>query len=184
MKDKHIGKIVLITGHRRENFGKGFEGICKAIRDLSKRFPDVNYVYPVHLNPCVRDPVMGMLGNSEGQVLPNVHLIAPLSYMPFVALMNRSTLILTDSGGIQEEAPSIGKPVLVMRDTSERPEAIEAGTAKLVGTSKEKIVREVSRLLTDEKAFKDMSHRHNPYGDGRAAKRIVKEILVKSWECK
>jgi UDP-N-acetylglucosamine 2-epimerase (non-hydrolysing) len=177
LKGKHIPRIVLITGHRRENFGKGFEAICLAIRDLAQRFPDVHYVYPVHLNPNVRAPVIRMLGNHGGRVLPNVHLIDPLPYLPFVALMYHSRLILTDSGGIQEEAPSIGKPVLVMRDTSERPEALTAGTAKLVGTSKEKIVREVSRLLTDENACQEMSRQHNPYGDGRAAKRIVKAIM-------
>ena len=141
------------------------------------KFPDVHFVYPVHLNPNVRKPVMTMLGNNGGRFLANIHLIEPLSYLPFVALMNRSTLILTDSGGIQEEAPSLGKPVLVMRDTSERPEAISAGTAKLVGTSKQRIVREVSRLLTDPVAYKEMSQKHNPYGDGKAAKRIVKTII-------
>lgn len=177
VKGKTIPRIVLITGHRRENFGKGFESICRAIRELAQRFPDVHYVYPVHLNPNVRTPVMRLLGSHGRQIIPNVHLIDPLPYLPFVALMNLSALILTDSGGIQEEAPSLGKPVLVMRDTSERPEAIAAGTAKLVGTSKDKIVREVSRLLTDEKAYREMSHQHNPYGDGRAAKRIVKAIM-------
>jgi len=177
MKGKPSPRIVLITGHRRENFGKGFESICRAIRELAKRFPDVHFVYPVHLNPNVRDPVMTMLGNHGGRLLPNVHLIEPLPYLPFVALMNRSTIILTDSGGIQEEAPSIGKPVLVMRDTSERPEAISAGTARLVGTSQERIVKEVSRLLTDPTAYQEMSQKHNPYGDGKASKRIVDAII-------
>ena len=177
LKGKPIPRIVLITGHRRENFGQGFAAICRAIRDLAQRFPDVHYVYPVHLNPNVRTPVMRMLGKSGGRRLPNVHRIDPLPYLPFVALMNLSTLILTDSGGIQEEAPSIGKPVLVMRATSERPEAVTAGTAKLVGASRTKIVREVSRLLTDAKAYQEMSRKHNPYGDGRAATRIVKAII-------
>jgi UDP-N-acetylglucosamine 2-epimerase (non-hydrolysing) len=176
---KQIQRIVLITGHRRENFGKGFEAICLAIRDLAQRFPDVHYVYPVHLNPNVRIPVMRMLGNHGGRALSNVHLISPLAYLPFVFLMSRAMLILTDSGGIQEEAPSIGKPVLVMRDTSERPEAIAAGTAKLVGTSRERIVTEASRLLTDKNAYRQMSRKSNPYGDGKAAKRIVDEILKK-----
>lgn len=170
-------RIVLITGHRRENIGKGFESICLAIRELAERFPDVHFIYPVHLNPNVQGPVMKMLGKTIGRTLSNIHLIAPLPYLPFVALMNRSTLILTDSGGIQEEAPSIGKPVLVMRDTSERPEAISAGTAKLVGTSRERIVREVSRLLTDDKIYAAMSQTSNPYGNGNAAKLIVREIL-------
>jgi UDP-N-acetylglucosamine 2-epimerase (non-hydrolysing) len=177
IKGKQIPRIVLITGHRRENFGKGFEAICRAIMGLAKRFPDVHYVYPVHLNPNVLTPVMRRLGNLDGRVLPNVHLIDPMPYLPFVALLNLSTLILTDSGGIQEEAPSIGKPVLVMRDTSERPEAISAGTAKLVGTSKDKIMHEVSRLLTDGNAYRRMSRQHNPYGDGHAAERIVKTIM-------
>jgi UDP-N-acetylglucosamine 2-epimerase (non-hydrolysing) len=178
IKGRKTPRIVLITGHRRENFGKGFESICRAIRDLASRFSDVLFVYPVHLNPNVQAPVMKILGNNDGRVLlPNIHLIDPLPYLPFVALMNRATLILTDSGGIQEEAPSMGKPVLVMRDTSERPEAIAAGTARLVGTSQERIVREVSRLLTDSAAYRVMSQTHNPYGDGKAAKRIVKTII-------
>jgi UDP-N-acetylglucosamine 2-epimerase (non-hydrolysing) len=177
MRGKRAPRIVLITGHRRENFGKGFESICRAIRELAVRFADMQFIYPVHLNPNVRTPVMQMLGRDGGRPLPNVHLIEPLPYLPFVALMNRSTLILTDSGGIQEEAPSIGKPVLVMRDTSERPEAIMAGTAKLVGTSREGIVRETAKLLTDAKAYAAMSRKSNPYGDGKAAKRIVSEIV-------
>lgn len=174
---KKIKKIILITGHRRENIGKGFEGICRAIRILAIRYPDIHYVYPVHLNPNVRSQVMQILDRNGDRRLNNVHLINPLPYLSFVALMKFSTLILTDSGGIQEEAPSIGKPVLVMRENSERPEAIAAGTALLVGTSEEKIVQEVSRLLTDEKAYKEMSQKSNPYGDGLAAKRIVKNII-------
>jgi len=177
MKGRRAPRIVLITGHRRENFGKGFESICRAIRELARRFSDVQFIYPVHLNPNVRAPVTKMLGKDGGRPLPNVHLIEPLPYLPFVALMDRSTLILTDSGGIQEEAPSIGKPVLVLRDTSERPEAITVGTAKLVGTSREGIVRETAKLLTDEKAYAAMSRKSNPYGDGKAAKRIVAEIM-------
>ena len=177
LKGRKTPRIVLITGHRRENFGKGFESICQAIRNLASRFPDVHFVYPVHLNPNVQAPVMKMLGNNGGRVLPNIHLIAPLPYLPFVALMDRATLILTDSGGIQEEAPSMGKPVLVMRNTSERPEAISAGTARLVGTSRARIEREVSRLLTNSAAYREMSQTHNPYGDGKAAKRIVKTII-------
>ena len=163
------GRLVLITGHRRESFGAGFENICQAIAELARRFPDGQFVYPVHLNPNVREPVMRILGAAGA----NVHLIEPLAYLPFVALMEKSTLILTDSGGIQEEAPSLGKPVLVMRETTERPEAVTAGTARLVGTEREKIVAEVSRLLTDKAAREAMSGRPNPYGDGKAAERIV-----------
>lgn len=163
-------RMVLITGHRRESFGQGFEDICQAIADLSERFPDVQFVYPVHLNPHVREPVERIL-RSRGQ--PNVHLIEPLSYVPFVSLMTRCHLILTDSGGVQEEAPSLGKPVLVMRETTERPEAVEAGTSILVGTDRQKIVGEVTRLLTDAAAYERMSRAQNPYGDGKAARRIV-----------
>jgi UDP-N-acetylglucosamine 2-epimerase (non-hydrolysing) len=168
-------KIVLITGHRRESFGERFKVICQAIARLAKHFTDVQFVYPVHLNPNVRGPVMQILGKDKG--LRNVHLLDPLPYLPFVALMERSTLILTDSGGIQEEAPSLGKPVLVLRDTTERPEAVEAGTAKLVGTNSENIIREVSRLLVDPVAYKDMATKKNPYGDGKASERIVKTIM-------
>jgi UDP-N-acetylglucosamine 2-epimerase (non-hydrolysing) len=164
------GPLVLITGHRRENFGDGFESICKAIRTLALRFPDTAFVYPVHLNPNVREPVRRLLGELDGG---NVHLIEPLDYLQFIALMDRSTLILTDSGGVQEEAPSLGKPVLVMRETTERPEAVEAGTVRLVGTDEEVIVAETSRLLSDRAAYESMSRAHNPYGDGRAAGRIV-----------
>ncbi|MHC1729252.1 MAG: non-hydrolyzing UDP-N-acetylglucosamine 2-epimerase [Syntrophobacteraceae bacterium] len=163
-------KIVLITGHRRENFGQGFQSICQGIAELANRFPEVQFVYPVHLNPNVREPVMRILGTG-GQ--GNIHLIDPLPYFPFIAMMHRSTLILTDSGGIQEEAPSLRKPVLVMRDTTERPEAVSAGTARLVGTDFSRIVLETSRLLTDEHSYESMSSKANPYGDGQAAKRIV-----------
>ena len=161
-------KIVLITGHRRESFGKGFENICMAIRSLAQDYDNIDFIYPVHLNPNVQKPVFSILGD-----LPNVYLVAPLGYVPFVRLMSMSHIILTDSGGIQEEAPSIGKPVLVMREATERPEAAEAGTAILVGTNKDKIVKEVSRLLTDDTAWNRMSNIANPFGDGKAAKRIV-----------
>lgn len=163
-------RIVLITGHRRENFGAGFESVCQSIAELARRFPDVQFVYPVHLNPNVREPVVRILSSSE---LPNIHLIDPLPYFPFVALMQRATLILTDSGGIQEEAPSLQKPVLVMRDTTERPEAVMVGAARLVGTDRGRIVRETSRLLTDRESYESMRNKPNPYGDGHAAKRIV-----------
>lgn len=163
--------MVLITGHRRENFGGGFERICAAIRTLSDKYPRVNFVYPVHLNPNVREPVNRILGGCD-----NVHLIEPLEYLPFVYLMVQSKIILTDSGGIQEEAPSLGKPVLVMRDTTERPEAVAAGTVKLVGTDNDSIIREVSRLLDDPAAYDEMSFAHNPYGDGRACQRIIEKI--------
>jgi len=160
--------LVLITGHRRENFGEGFANICRAISELSKRFPDASFVYPVHLNPNVRQPVFDMLSGRD-----NIHLIDPLSYLPFVALMNRSTIVLTDSGGVQEEAPGLGKPVLVMRDTTERPEAVEAGTVKLVGTDKETIVDNVAMLLTNASTYGAMANAVNPYGDGKACQRIV-----------
>jgi UDP-N-acetylglucosamine 2-epimerase (non-hydrolysing) len=161
--------LVLITGHRRENFGDGFENICHALARLAHSFPKTHFVYPVHLNPNVRDPVNRLLGSN----LANVHLIDPLPYLQFVAMMDRATLLLTDSGGIQEEAPSLGKPVLVMRDTTERPEAVTAGTVRLVGTDSQKIVDEVARLLTDPAAYRIMAEAHNPYGDGHAAPRIV-----------
>jgi UDP-N-acetylglucosamine 2-epimerase (non-hydrolysing) len=169
--------LVLITGHRRENFGQGFDSICQAVAELARRFPNAQFVYPVHLNPNVREPVQRTLrtnGGAHSAILKNVHLIDPLPYLPFVALMDRATLILTDSGGVQEEAPSLGKPVLVMRDTTERPEAVEAGTVKLVGTDFDTIVKEVSRLLTDRAAYEVMARAHNPYGDGEAAGRIVR----------
>ena len=163
--------LVLITGHRRENFGDGFENICRAILQLSRQFSDTAFVYPVHLNPNVRKPVFDILSGRR-----NIYLIEPLSYLPFVALMNRARLLLTDSGGVQEEAPSLGKPVLVMRDTTERPEAIEAGTAKLVGTNRRTIIDNVSTLLTDEKANIAMANAVNPYGDGKACARIMRII--------
>ncbi len=159
---------VLITGHRRESFGRGFESICRAIRLLADRFPQVAFVYPVHLNPRVRVPVFEALRDRS-----NVYLIEPVDYPRFVALMDRSTLLLTDSGGLQEEAPSLGKPVLVMRQSTERPEGLEAGTAKLVGTDTDTIVQNVSMLLTDPELRRNMSRSGNPYGDGRAAERIV-----------
>ncbi len=160
--------LVLITGHRRESFGQGFEDICQAINSLAADFTDTAFVYPMHLNPNVREPVVRLLGGR-----PNVHLIEPLGYLPFVALMNRSTLILTDSGGIQEEAPSLGKPVLVMRDTTERPEAVTAGTVRLVGTDYGKITEQVKLLLRDSAEYQAMTHAHNPYGDGKATGRIL-----------
>lgn len=163
-------RMVLVTGHRRENFGEGFEHICTAIHNLAERFPDVHFVYPVHLNPNVREPVNRILGRYCGK---NVHLIGPQSYLPFVALMNRAYLILTDSGGVQEEAPSLGKPVLVMRDTTERPEAVEAGTVRIVGTRQKDIVGEVSDLLMDSIAYAEMASAVNPYGVGTAVRRIV-----------
>lgn len=164
-------RLVLITGHRRESFGDGFERICQAISELAIKFFDVDFVYPVHLNPNVREPVNRFL---SGQ--PNIFLIEPQDYLPFVYLMDRSDVILTDSGGIQEEAPSLGKPVLVMRDTTERPEAVKAGTVKLVGTDVSRIINEVSILLTDHQAYKKMSVAHNPYGDGTASQRILDAI--------
>ena len=167
-------RLVLITGHRRENFGKGFEDICNAIVELGKRFPDNVFIYPVHLNPNVREPVERIIANEK---LENVFLIEPQSYLPFVALMSRSYLILTDSGGVQEEAPSLGKPVLVMRDTTERPEAVMAGTVKLIGSEYENIVNEATLLLSDENVYRKMSQAMNPYGDGHAVERIVEELL-------
>ena len=167
--------MVLITGHRRENFGDGFENICRAIASLAERFGDTHFVYPVHLNPNVREPVNRLLGtDSDGaSKRNNIHLIEPLSYLPFVGMMDRATLVLTDSGGVQEEAPSLGKPVLVMRDTTERPEAVEMGTAKLVGTDFDAIVENVSTLLTDRAAYDTMANAVNPYGDGKACGRIL-----------
>lgn len=177
MNGRRDSPLVLITGHRRESFGEKLESICSAIKDLAERFPQVSFVYPVHLNPNVRSTVTHILGgNGTGGPLKNVHLIEPLSYLPFVALMERSTVILTDSGGIQEEAPSLGKPVLVTRDTTERPEAMAAGTAKLVGADRERIVDEVSRLLTDKQHYDSMATAHNPYGDGKATGRILQAI--------
>ncbi|MCM1296098.1 MAG: UDP-N-acetylglucosamine 2-epimerase (non-hydrolyzing) [Muribaculaceae bacterium] len=168
-------KLVLITGHRRENFGVGFISMCKAIKALTEKYPDVDFVYPMHLNPNVRKPIHEVFGEDlEG--LGNMFFIEPLEYLSFVYLMEKSNIVLTDSGGIQEEAPGLGKPVLVMRDTTERPEALEAGTVKLVGTSYDKIVNEVSKLLDDEKYYDIMSKAVNPYGDGLACGRIVKHL--------
>lgn len=164
-------RMILVTGHRRESFGDGFEQICAALADIAKRYPDCNIVYPVHLNPNVKEPVYRLLSD-----VSNVHLIAPQDYLPFVYLMSRSYLVLTDSGGIQEEAPSLGKPVLVMRDTTERPEAVSAGTVKLVGTNREKIVSEVSKLFDDKAYYESMSFAHNPYGDGQACSRILTSL--------
>ena len=165
-------KLILVTGHRRESFGGGFERICQALVTIATNNDDVQVLYPVHLNPNVRDPVNRILRNVD-----NVHLIEPQDYLPFVYLMNQSHIILTDSGGIQEEAPSLGKPVLVMRDTTERPEAVESGTVKLVGTDKKKIIDAVQALLDDEILYSEMSRAHNPYGDGKASKRIIENLM-------
>ncbi|WP_348983960.1 UDP-N-acetylglucosamine 2-epimerase (non-hydrolyzing) [Cobetia sp. 1CM21F] len=165
-------KTILVTGHRRESFGGGFERICQALREIAISNPSVNIIYPVHLNPNVQEPVNRLLSD-----ISNVYLIEPLTYLPFVGLMNLSDIILTDSGGIQEEAPSLGKPVLVMRNTTERPEAVEAGTVKLVGTEVEVITQELDRLLNDPSAYDLMSRAHNPYGDGKSCKRIL-DILA------
>ena len=169
-------RLVLITGHRRENFGEGFLNICRAIKTLSGKYPDVDFVYPMHLNPNVRRPIHEVFGEDLTR-LGNLFFIEPLEYLLFVYLMEKSTIVLTDSGGIQEEAPGVGKPVLVMRDTTERPEALEAGTVKLVGTNYGKIVGEVSMLLDDEEAYGRMSRAVNPYGDGKACGRIVKFVI-------
>lgn len=164
-------KLILVTGHRRENHGAGFIRICEALKEIAERNPDVQIVYPVHLNPNVQEPVYHLLSNFS-----NIHLIKPLSYPSFVWLMNRSYLIITDSGGIQEEAPSLGKPVLVMRVTTERPEAVRSGTVVLVGTDKSKIISETQDLLNNKKRYRHMSELHNPYGDGKACERIVQFI--------
>ncbi|NUW68983.1 non-hydrolyzing UDP-N-acetylglucosamine 2-epimerase [Vibrio coralliilyticus] len=166
-------KLVLVTGHRRESFGGGFERICEALAFTAQKNPEAQIVYPMHLNPNVREPVNRILTG-----ISNVHLIEPQQYLSFIYLMNRSHIILTDSGGIQEEAPSLGKPVLVMRDTTERPEAVEAGTVKLVGTNVDRIVTGLTTLLQDEQAYKEMSFAHNPYGDGQACQRIL-DVLAK-----
>lgn len=166
-------RLVLITGHRRENFGDGFLNICRAIKGLSERYPAVDFVYPMHLNPNVRKPVLDILGSGE----PNIILIEPLQYLQFVYLMEKSYLVLTDSGGIQEEAPGLGKPVLVMRDTTERPEAVEAGTVLLVGADRERIIKGVSDLLDNGAVYESMSKAVNPYGDGKACQRIVEHLL-------
>ena len=167
----HDRKLVLVTGHRRENFGEGFERICEALAILASKYPQMDFLYPVHLNPNVQEPVNRLLQNKA-----NIHLIEPLDYEPFVYLMDRSYLILTDSGGIQEEAPSMGKPVLVMRDTTERPEAVLAGTVKLVGTNVDSIVSSVVELVESKSAYVAMSRAHNPYGDGSACQRIIFKI--------
>lgn len=168
-------KLILITGHRRENFGQGFIDLCNAIKELAQKHPDWDLVYPVHLNPNVQKPVYEILDQ-----LDNVYLIAPLDYEPFVWIMNRSDLILTDSGGIQEEGPSLGKPVLVMREVTERPEAVDAGTVLLVGTDKEKIVSGVEKVLLDSDVYARMSKAHNPYGDGHACEKIIQTLLKAS----
>ncbi|MDB9782244.1 UDP-N-acetylglucosamine 2-epimerase (non-hydrolyzing) [Winogradskyella sp.] len=167
-------RLLLVTGHRRENHGQGFINICSALKTIAQKHKDVQIIYPVHLNPNVQKPVYDLLGNEE-----NIKLIAPLSYPSFVWLMNKSYLIITDSGGVQEEAPSLGKPVLVMRDTTERPEAVDAGTVLLVGTDTNKIINETNKLLKDNKNYEEMSKLHNPYGDGKACERIVNFILNK-----
>ena len=165
-------RLILVTGHRRESFGDGFEHICEAIRQVALNNEEVQIVYPVHLNPNIQEPVNRLLAD-----IPNIYLIDPQDYLPFVYLMTKSTIILTDSGGIQEEAPCLGKPVLVMRDTTERPEAVEAGTVKLVGTDTKTIVEAVEQLLNNEQAYSKMSKAHNPYGDGKACERIIKAII-------
>lgn len=170
-------RLVLITGHRRENFGDGFLHICNAIKDLAAMHPDVDFVYPMHLNPNVRKPIHEVFGENLSN-LGNIFFIEPLEYLMFVFLMEKADIVLTDSGGIQEEAPGLGKPVLVMRDTTERPEAVEAGTVKLVGTNYQAIIDNVSRLLTDTTEYEKMSKANNPYGDGKACERIINKILT------
>jgi len=170
--DLKQSRTILVTGHRRENFGAGFQRICEALKMIAKQKPDVQIVYPVHLNPNVIEPVNRIISN-----LPNLHLIEPLEYQQFVYLMNQSTLILTDSGGLQEEAPSLGKPVLVLRDTTERPEAVKAGTVKLVGTNQQKIVDETMLLLNNSEAYRKMAYAHNPYGDGSASEKIMEALM-------
>ena len=181
-KLKSEKKIILVTGHRRENFGDGFINICEALKIIATNNPDIDIVYPVHLNPNVQKPVKEILSDT-----PNIYLIHPLQYESFIYMMNKSYFIITDSGGVQEEAPSLGKPVLVMRDTTERPEAVEAGTVKLVGTKKETIIKEAQKLLDDKSEYERMSKAHNPYGDGKTCERIVnfiKEIKGKYHEQK
>ena len=169
-------KLVLITGHRRENFGDGFISMCKAIKELTEKYPEVDFVYPMHLNPNVRKPIHEVFGD-DLSTLDNMFFIEPLEYLSFVYLMEKATIVLTDSGGIQEEAPGLGKPVLVMRDTTERPEALEAGTVKLVGTDYDKIISEVSMLLDDTEYYEAMSKAVNPYGDGLACERIIEKLI-------
>jgi UDP-N-acetylglucosamine 2-epimerase (non-hydrolysing) len=170
--DFHQSRIILVTGHRRENFGEGFQQICEALRTIALKQPDVQIVYPVHLNPNVREPVKRILSN-----LPNLHLLEPFEYPQFIHVMNQSTLVLSDSGGVQEEAPSLGKPVLVMRDTTERPEAVQAGTVKLVGANQQTIVDETMHLLNDSAAYRKMAFVHNPYGDGTACNKIMDALM-------
>lgn len=165
-------RLVLVTGHRRESFGDGFERICHALNAIAQEYPDVDIVYPVHLNPNVREPVLRLLANTE-----NIYLIEPLDYLPFVYLMNKAHVILTDSGGVQEEAPSLGKPVLVMREITERPEAVDAGTVRLVGTDIGSICTNLRELLSSEDEYRRMSFAHNPYGDGKACERIISALL-------
>jgi UDP-N-acetylglucosamine 2-epimerase (non-hydrolysing) len=167
-------RIILVTGHRRENFGNGFINICLALKAIAEKYEQVEIVFPVHLNPNVQKPVYDILGNVK-----NIKLISPLPYQSFIWLLNKSDIVLTDSGGIQEEAPSLGKPVFVMRENTERPEAVEAGTVILVGTSEKKIVHEVSKLIDDSNAYLQMSTRHNPYGDGLSSDRILNFIIKK-----
>ena len=169
-------KSVLITGHRRENFGDGFIRICQAVKELVLKYPQVDFIYPMHLNPNVRNSIHAVFGNDSSS-FSNMFLIEPLEYLAFVRLMERATIILTDSGGIQEEAPGLGKPVLVMRETTERPEALTAGTVRLVGTDRQRIVTEVSSLLDDPESYEQMSHAVNPYGDGKACERIVQQVM-------
>ncbi|AKV04177.1 UDP-N-acetylglucosamine 2-epimerase [Labilithrix luteola] len=175
-------KLILVTGHRRESFGDAFREMCHALVDVVAQRPDVQLVYPVHLNPNVQEPVHAILGTAPPDVRARIHLIAPVEYAPFVYLMDQATFIVTDSGGVQEEAPSLGKPVLVTRNDTERPEALDAGTARIVGTSRVRIVREVLRLLDDPRVFERMSRAHNPYGDGHASERIVEALLARAAE--
>jgi UDP-N-acetylglucosamine 2-epimerase (non-hydrolysing) len=164
-------KYILVTGHRRENFGEGFLNICNALKEIAHAHPDIDIVYPVHLNPNVQKPVYELLAD-----IANIYLMQPMDYLPFIYMMQHSYLILTDSGGVQEEAPSLGKPVLVMRNTTERPDAVEAGTVRLIGTDNAAIVREVNRLLTDALAYSEMARAWNPYGDGKAGERIERSM--------
>jgi len=168
-------RLILVTGHRRENFGEGFMAICRALRELACRYGDCDFIYPMHMNPNVRKPIRDVFGVNPPK---NIFFTEPLEYLPFVYLMHRSHLVLTDSGGIQEEAPGLGKPVLVMRNTTERQEALEAGTVKLVGTDFDRIVDNASRLMDDEVAYAEMSHAVNPYGDGKACGRILQTLKM------
>ena len=165
--------MILITGHRRENFGEGFINICESIDYLSKKYPDIDFVYPMHLNPNVRNAIQKVFGDINKITRKNIYFIEPLEYSPFIYIMNKSYLILTDSGGIQEEAPSLGKPVLVLRNTTERPEVVKSGTVKLVGTNKNKIINEVELLINNNEVYSKMKKTTNPYGDGKACDRIL-----------